>query len=97
MIGLVLFVAANAYSYYTVDPPCCDRVASFGFPFELGKFGGLVGYTSFNLKGLAANGITSIVASIVFGCLFAKSLPIMLSSVSGYLTRLASWHARTRL
>ena len=96
VIVLVLFVGANVYSYHQVNP-CCDGVAPFGFPFELGEFGGFVGYTSFNLIGTVANVIVAVGAGVALGWLFAKLSPLILSFVRSSLTRLLSWHAQTRL
>ena len=38
VLGVVLVVAANIYSYRFVELPCCDFSAPFGFPFPMGKF-----------------------------------------------------------
>jgi hypothetical protein len=93
VVGLVLFVGANVYSYHDAVPPCCDMYASFGFPLRLGTFGGFVGHTGFLLSGLIGDAFIGLGASAVFGWIVSKLLPAILSSAA----QLTSWHTRTRL
>jgi hypothetical protein len=95
-VGALLFVGANIYSYSKVEPPCCDFFAPFGFPLEMGEFGGFAGSTFIDIAGLIGNGLIGICASLVFALLFAKSSPVIFSFLFNSLTRLRTWHIRTR-
>jgi hypothetical protein len=75
VLGLVVFVAANIYSYRFVEPPCCDFSAPFGFPLPMGTFGGFIGTTNIFWPGFIANLLVSLGAGFVFGSVFRKSLP----------------------
>jgi hypothetical protein len=93
VLGLLLFVGVNIHSYLTVEPPCCDFFASFGFPFKLGSFGGFAGATVFLLSGLIADTFIGLVVSLSFGGLFAKSFP----PIANLFRQAARWHVNTRL
>ena len=82
MVGLVLIVGANIYSYHYAESPCCDGFTSFGFPFSLGTFGGYAGYTNFYLTGLIGNGVLGVGASVVLAFLFAKALRSIFGSLA---------------
>lgn len=92
VLGLVLFVGANIYSYHVAEPPCCDFFASFGFPLQVGTFGGYAGYTSLLLSGLIADTLIGLGASVVFGRVFAKLLP----AIANLFRRAGTWHVSTR-
>jgi hypothetical protein len=92
VLGLVLFVAVNIYSYIVAEPPCCDLSTSFGFPIPLGTFGGFVGNTAFLLPGLIADTLIGLAASLVFGRTFAKLLP----PIANLFRQAVRWHVSTR-
>jgi hypothetical protein len=92
MLGLVLFVGVNVYSYLTAEPPCCHFFASFGFPFKLGSVGGFAGGTVFLFPGLIADTFIGLVVSLSFGGLFAKSFP----PIANVFRQAARWHVSTR-
>jgi hypothetical protein len=92
VLGVVLLVAANIYSYQVVQEPCIDCSAPFGFPFPTGRFGGFVTGIDIWWPGLVANALVSVGAGFVFGWVFTKLLPPLVN-----LFRQASqWHVRTR-
>jgi hypothetical protein len=92
VLGLVLFVGANIYSYRLAEPPCCDGFASFGFPLQWGSFGGYAGYTGFLLSGLIANTVIGLAASLILGWMFAKALP----PIASFFRQSVRWHISTR-
>jgi hypothetical protein len=92
VVGLLAFVAANAYAYHLAIPPCCDATIDFGVPFTLGNYGGYFGGTRFLLGGLFIDGVLAVVASAVFGWLFAIAFPPIIR----FLRRARVWHLRTR-
>ncbi len=93
VIGLVAFVAANAYAYHLAIPPCCDATIDFGVPFALGNHGGYFGGTRLLFGGLFIDGVIAVVASAAFGWLFALAVPLMIR----FLRDARVWHLRTRL
>jgi len=93
LVGLAFFVGANIYSYSRAIPPCCDLGIGFGVPFRLGTYGGYVGGTSLLLAGLITDTLISIGAGLVFGWVFANSLPTILGGVQDALR----WYLRSRL
>jgi hypothetical protein len=92
VVGLLAFVAANACAYHLAIPPCCDATIDFGVPFVLGYYGGYFGGTRFLLGGLFIDGALAVVASAVFGWLFAIAFPSIIRS----LRYAGVWHVRTR-
>jgi hypothetical protein len=92
VLGLVLFVGVNIYSYVIAEPPCCDFSTSFGFPIPLGTFGGFVGDTAFLLSGLIADMLIGLAASLIFGWMFAKSFP----QIANRFRQSVRWHVSTR-
>jgi hypothetical protein len=93
LVGFGFFLGANVYSYHSAVPPCCDLYAPFGFPFQLGEFGGYAGYTGYNFVGMAGDVIVALAVSAVFAIAFAKWFPIGWN----WVRELSSWHVRTRL
>jgi hypothetical protein len=92
VLGIASFVGANMYSYHVAEPPCCDFSASFGFPFTLGRTGGFAGGTGLILVGVFADVVVGLVVSVVFGWLFAKSLP----PIVNLFRQAGQWHTGTR-
>lgn len=92
ILGIVLFVAMNVYSYHTAEPPCCDFSVAFGFPFPLGRTGGFISVTRFIVLGMIADVIVGLVASVGFAWIFAKSLPVIINR----FRQLIQWHVATR-
>ena len=92
MLGVVLFVGANLYSYNMAEPPCCDFYASFGFPLPLGTVGGFAGNGGVLWSGLIADTLIGVCTSLVSGWVFAKSLP----AITNLFRRTARWHVSTR-
>src|SRR5688572_26168797 len=66
VLGLVLIVGANIYSYHVVEEPCIDCSAPFGFPLPMGSFGGFFTITVIFWPGLIANALVSLGAGFVF-------------------------------
>jgi hypothetical protein len=100
LLGACGFVGINLYSYYTVEPPCCDFHASFGFPIPWGDYGGFAGYTIIHIPGLIEDALIGLLASIIFAWVFAKSWPPLLNLISHSLAALKAlrdWHLNTRL
>ena len=79
LLGLVLFGAANLYSYWIVKPPCCDVGASFGFPFPIGTYGVFHGAIAINWQGMISNALTSLGVGFVLGSVFARLCPAILN------------------
>ena len=68
-LGLLLFLAANLYSYYRmpVSSTMDDGFVSFGFPFELYAYGGFFTHSVILWAGLIADISIAVCASIIFG------------------------------
>jgi hypothetical protein len=72
LCGIALFITLNIYSYIQANPPCCDFAASFGFPFELGNYGGFVGGLHIRWGGVIANMFTALAMSYILGWVVDK-------------------------
>lgn len=74
-IGLLPFIWFNIYSYNHMDSVICpDCSVSFGFPFYLYETGGFFGLTIILWKGLIANVVIALCASICTGWILKRSL-----------------------
>lgn len=51
---IAVFIVANGWSWlrHRVDPACCDREMTIGFPFPFHVSGGLAGLSEFYVFGL---------------------------------------------
>ena len=67
LCGIALFTAINVYSYSQANPPFIDFPASFGFPFELGSYGGFVGGLHIRWSGVVADMFIALAASYISG------------------------------
>ncbi len=93
-LSLLLFAAANIYSYRLAVPPCCHHFAAFGYPLEWAAVGGYVGDTHvLLLPGLIANAGIWLGASILSGWVVAKVAP----RIPKLGADIAAWHSRTRM
>ena len=65
--GLLLFVAANFYSYLQMGCTLDDGFCGFGFPFELYETGGFVTVHRLVPCGLIADAFIALVSSLMLG------------------------------
>jgi hypothetical protein len=72
LCGIALFIAINIYSYSQANPPCCDFSVSFGFPFELGNYGGFVGGPHIRWSGVIADIFVALATSYILGWIVDK-------------------------
>jgi hypothetical protein len=72
LLGLVLFVAANFYSYSQMYMPCDDCTMSFGMPFRIWQFGGFVSVAKILWLGLVLDVAIAVCASFLLGWALEK-------------------------
>lgn len=74
--GLLLFVAANLYSYFRMAeyPSMDDGFVDCGVPFKLYAYGGFFGHSVILWQGLLADVLIAICMSIILGWVIERLL-----------------------
>jgi hypothetical protein len=72
--GLLLFVAANLYSYARMSCMMADGFCGFGFPFELYETGGFITISRILWSGLVADSFIGVTLSVLLGLLCKRLL-----------------------